>query len=65
MESLLDAGRRAMGHYERLSALDASFLEIEDENSHMHVAATLLLIPEIKFGRNARTAAALTEDVSE
>ncbi|MFN8546017.1 MAG: wax ester/triacylglycerol synthase family O-acyltransferase [Candidatus Binatia bacterium] len=32
-----------MGHYERLSALDASFLEIEDENSHMHVAATLLL----------------------
>jgi MFS family permease len=31
----------------------------------MIVAATLLLIPEIKFGRNARTAAALTEDVSE
>ncbi len=31
----------------------------------MIVAATLLLIPEIKFGRNARSAAALTEDVSE
>jgi MFS family permease len=31
----------------------------------MIVAATLLLIPEIKFGRNARPAAALTEDVSE
>ncbi len=27
--------------------------------------ATLLLIPEIKFGRNARPAAALTEEVSE
>ena len=31
-----------MGHYERLSALDASFLEIEDVASHMHVAAALL-----------------------
>jgi hypothetical protein len=31
----------------------------------MIVMATLLLIPEIKFGRNARPAAALTEDVSE
>ena len=31
----------------------------------MIVAATLLLIPEIKFGRNARPAAALTEEVSE
>ena len=30
-----------MGHYERLSALDAAFLEIEDRASHMHVAATL------------------------
>jgi diacylglycerol O-acyltransferase len=28
--------------YERLTALDASFLEIEDVNTHMHVAATLL-----------------------
>jgi MFS family permease len=28
-------------------------------------AATLLLIPEIRFGRNARPAAALTEEVSE
>ena len=31
-----------MTHYERLSALDALFLEIEDESSHMHVAATLI-----------------------
>jgi WS/DGAT/MGAT family acyltransferase len=31
-----------MGHYERLSALDASFLEIENENSHMHVGAVLI-----------------------
>jgi len=31
----------------------------------MIVAATLLLIPEIKFGKNARPAAALTEEVSE
>lgn len=28
--------------YERLTALDASFLAIEDVNTHMHVAATLL-----------------------
>jgi len=32
-------------HYERLSALDASFLEIEDPSTHMHVAATLLFEP--------------------
>lgn len=31
----------------------------------MIVAATLLLIPEIKLGRNAKPAAALTEEVSE
>jgi diacylglycerol O-acyltransferase len=31
-----------MAHYERLSALDASFLEIEDVASHMHVAAALM-----------------------
>ncbi|MCU0784405.1 MAG: hypothetical protein MUF81_10250 [Verrucomicrobia bacterium] len=31
----------------------------------MIVAATLLLVPEIKFGRNARPGAALTEEVSE
>ena len=35
-----------MGHYERLSALDASFLEIEDTASHMHVAAALLFDAE-------------------
>jgi diacylglycerol O-acyltransferase / wax synthase len=29
-------------HYERLSALDASFLHIEEPSAHMHVAATLL-----------------------
>ena len=29
-------------HYERLSALDASFLEIENASSHMHVAVALL-----------------------
>lgn len=34
-----------MSHFERLSALDASFLEIEDESCHMHVAATLLFEP--------------------
>ena len=26
-------------HYDRLTALDATFLEIEDENTHMHVGA--------------------------
>jgi MFS family permease len=31
----------------------------------MIVAATLLLIPEIKFGKNARPAVALTDEVSE
>jgi diacylglycerol O-acyltransferase len=29
-------------HYDRLSALDATFLEIEDPNVHMHVAAVAL-----------------------
>ena len=28
--------------YERLSALDASFIAIEDVNTHMHVAAALI-----------------------
>jgi diacylglycerol O-acyltransferase len=32
-------------HYERLTALDASFLEIEDAATHMHVAAALLFEP--------------------
>jgi WS/DGAT/MGAT family acyltransferase len=31
-----------MAHYERLSALDASFLDIEDDSSHMHVAVALV-----------------------
>jgi len=31
-----------MSHFERLSALDASFLGVEDGNAHMHVAATLV-----------------------
>jgi WS/DGAT/MGAT family acyltransferase len=34
-----------MGRYERLSALDASFLELEDDSCHMHVCAVLLLEP--------------------
>src|SRR5262245_32657168 len=32
-----------MPYYERLSALDASFLSIEDENMHMHVGRVLML----------------------
>ena len=28
--------------YERLSAMDAMFLEIEDENAHMHVGAVAI-----------------------
>jgi hypothetical protein len=31
-----------MAYYERLSALDALFLDIEDAGSHMEVAAILL-----------------------
>jgi WS/DGAT/MGAT family acyltransferase len=31
-----------VAYHERLSALDASFLAIEDASSHMHVAATML-----------------------
>jgi diacylglycerol O-acyltransferase len=31
-----------MSYYEPLSALDASFLEVEDYNTHMHVGATLI-----------------------
>jgi len=31
-----------MAYFERLSALDATFLGLEDERTHMHVAATLL-----------------------
>ncbi len=29
-------------HYERLSALDATFLEVEDQNAHMHVGAVAI-----------------------
>jgi diacylglycerol O-acyltransferase / wax synthase len=32
----------AHSHYERLSALDATFLEVEDANAHMHVGAVSL-----------------------
>jgi diacylglycerol O-acyltransferase len=32
-------------HYERLSALDASFLSLEAPNAHMHVAVTAILEP--------------------
>src|SRR5262249_37310213 len=34
-----EGGRMAYTHFERLSALDDSFLEIEDGNSHMHIGA--------------------------
>jgi len=32
----------AYSHYERLSALDATFLAVEDDNAHMHVGAVAL-----------------------
>jgi diacylglycerol O-acyltransferase / wax synthase len=32
----------AYAHYERLSALDATFLEVEDHNTHMHVGSVSL-----------------------
>ena len=32
----------AYSHYERLTALDATFLEVEDHNAHMHVGAVAL-----------------------
>jgi WS/DGAT/MGAT family acyltransferase len=31
-----------MAYYQPLSTLDASFLEVEDDNAHMHVGATLI-----------------------
>src|SRR5262249_15407140 len=42
--TLLGRGKGVIvaGHYERLSALDASFLQIEDASSHMHVGVALL-----------------------
>ena len=35
----------AASHYERLTALDAAFLEIEDENCPMHVGAVAIFDP--------------------
>jgi WS/DGAT/MGAT family acyltransferase len=35
----------AYSHFERLSALDDSFLEIEDGNSHMHIGAVAVFEP--------------------
>lgn len=32
----------AYAHYERLSALDLSFLELEDRNTHMHIGAVAI-----------------------
>jgi WS/DGAT/MGAT family acyltransferase len=32
----------AYSHFERLSALDATFLEVEDRNAHMHVGAVAI-----------------------
>ena len=34
--------RRSRPHYERLSAVDAVFLEIEDERAMMHVGAVAI-----------------------
>ena len=34
-----------MTHYDRLTALDSSFLDLEDENTHMHVAVAMLFEP--------------------
>ncbi len=34
-----------MSYYDRLSALDSSFLDLEDDNTHMHVAVALLFEP--------------------
>jgi WS/DGAT/MGAT family acyltransferase len=38
----MERGTSGPAHYDRLSGLDASFLEIEDKNTHMHVAAVLV-----------------------
>lgn len=35
----------SQSHYERLSALDASFLSLEEPNTHMHIAVTAILDP--------------------
>jgi diacylglycerol O-acyltransferase / wax synthase len=37
-----NGGHMAYSHYERLTALDATFLEVEDANAHMHVGAVSL-----------------------
>jgi len=42
-----------------------SMLSLGLLSAGMIVEATLLLLPEIKFGRQARPAAALIEEVSE
>ncbi|MGH0035380.1 MAG: WS/DGAT/MGAT family O-acyltransferase [Myxococcota bacterium] len=42
----------AFHHYDRLSALDTTFLEIEDANVHMHVAAVALFEAEPLRGPN-------------
>jgi diacylglycerol O-acyltransferase len=47
----------AYSHYERLTALDASFLEVEDENSPMHVGAVAV------FGRGPLTGATGAVDI--
>jgi len=39
---MLPTGDDAMADYERLSAMDASFLGIEDGTCHMHVGAVML-----------------------
>lgn len=52
------------GHGERLSAIDASFLQLESPSAHMHVAWTAFLSPPDDDVRPARVVAALRERVS-
>ncbi len=42
----------AYSHYERLSALDAAFLSVEDHNAHMHVGAVSLFPAAALVGRD-------------
>jgi diacylglycerol O-acyltransferase len=42
----------AYSHYERLSALDAAFLSVEDQNAHMHVGAVSVFAAAPLVGRD-------------
>jgi hypothetical protein len=48
----------AYSHYERLSALDATFLEVEDHNAHMHLE-TRAVYPLVPLNRNQALGIAL------